>query len=174
MGIWGGVVGISMALFFSVIIGVPLGVISAVRQNSLLDYFLRVISLSGLALPAFWLGLLILMAFVAWFGTIPSVLIGGVGTLIAFATQPGNVALDGDGRNSPFTSALLTIMEQPGLSLSEVMISVRNEVLKTTAGKQVPWEHSSLTGGGTKSILMSSMYQSSLISLTSVRNRIRN
>lgn len=70
----------------------------------------------------------------------------GVGTLIAFATQPGNVALDGDGRNSPFTSALLTIMEQPGLSLSEVMISVRNEVLKSTAGKQVPWEHSSLTG----------------------------
>lgn len=70
----------------------------------------------------------------------------GVGTLIAFATQPGNVALDGDGRNSPFTSALLTIMEQPGLPLSEVMISVRNEVLKSTGGKQVPWEHSSLTG----------------------------
>jgi hypothetical protein len=70
----------------------------------------------------------------------------GVGTLIAFATQPGNVALDGDGRNSPFTSALLTVIEQPGLPLSEVMISVRNEVLKTTGGKQVPWEHSSLTG----------------------------
>jgi hypothetical protein len=70
----------------------------------------------------------------------------GVGTLIAFATQPGNVALDGDGRNSPFTSALLTVIEQPGLPLSELMISVRNEVLKTTSGKQVPWEHSSLTG----------------------------
>jgi hypothetical protein len=70
----------------------------------------------------------------------------GVGTLIAFATQPGNVALDGEGRNSPFTSALLTIMERPGLPLSEVMISVRNEVLKTTGGKQLPWEHSSLTG----------------------------
>jgi uncharacterized caspase-like protein len=70
----------------------------------------------------------------------------GVGTLIAFATQPGNVALDGEGRNSPFTSALLTILERPGLPLSEVMISVRNEVLKSTAGKQVPWEHSSLTG----------------------------
>ena len=37
----------------------------------------------------------------------------GVGTLIAFATQPGNVALDGEGRNSPFTSALLTIIERP-------------------------------------------------------------
>jgi len=70
----------------------------------------------------------------------------GVGTLIAFATQPGNVALDGDGRNSPFTSALLTVIEQPGMPLSDVMISVRNEVLKSTGGKQVPWEHSSLTG----------------------------
>jgi peptide/nickel transport system permease protein len=60
-----------LALFFSVIVGVPLGVISAVRQNTWLDYVLRVVSLSGLSLPAFWLGLLILMAFVHWFGTIP-------------------------------------------------------------------------------------------------------
>jgi peptide/nickel transport system permease protein len=60
-----------LALFFSVIIGVPLGVISAVRQNTWLDYALRVVSLSGLSMPAFWLGLLILMAFVHFFGTIP-------------------------------------------------------------------------------------------------------
>ncbi len=60
-----------LALGFSVLFGVPLGVVSAVRQNSGLDYFLRVISLSGLSIPAFWLGLLILMAFVASFGTIP-------------------------------------------------------------------------------------------------------
>jgi peptide/nickel transport system permease protein len=60
-----------LALLFSVLFGVPLGVVSAVRQNSALDYVLRVISLSGLSMPAFWLGLLILMAFVAWFGSIP-------------------------------------------------------------------------------------------------------
>ncbi len=60
-----------MALFFSVIFGVPLGVISAVRQDTGLDYTLRVISLSGLSLPSFWLGLLILMFFVAFFGFIP-------------------------------------------------------------------------------------------------------
>jgi len=60
-----------LALAFSVLFGVPLGVVSAVRQNSGLDYILRVISLSGLSVPAFWLGLLILMAFVASFGTIP-------------------------------------------------------------------------------------------------------
>jgi peptide/nickel transport system permease protein len=60
-----------LALLFSVVFGVPLGVISAVRQNTPLDYILRVVSLSGLSLPSFWLGLLILMAFVAYFGTIP-------------------------------------------------------------------------------------------------------
>jgi peptide/nickel transport system permease protein len=60
-----------LALSFAVLLGVPLGVISAVRQNTGLDYFLRVISLSGLSMPAFWLGLLILMAFVAHFGSIP-------------------------------------------------------------------------------------------------------
>ena len=60
-----------LALSFAVIIGVPLGVISAVRQNTPLDYFLRVLSLSGLSMPAFWLGLLILMGFVNYFGTIP-------------------------------------------------------------------------------------------------------
>jgi hypothetical protein len=70
----------------------------------------------------------------------------GVGTLIAFATQPGNVALDGDGRNSPFAGALLKTIEQPGLPISDVMISVRREVLSQTGNRQVPWDHSSLTG----------------------------
>jgi peptide/nickel transport system permease protein len=60
-----------LALLFAILFGVPLGVISAVKQNSGLDYVLRVISLSGLSMPSFWLGLLILMAFVKYFGTIP-------------------------------------------------------------------------------------------------------
>jgi peptide/nickel transport system permease protein len=60
-----------LALLFSTAIGVPLGVISAVHQGSRLDYALRVVSLSGLSLPSFWLGLLILMASVAMFGDIP-------------------------------------------------------------------------------------------------------
>jgi len=60
-----------LAISFAIIFGVPLGVISAVKQNTPVDYVLRVISLSGLSMPAFWLGLLVLMAFVAYFGTIP-------------------------------------------------------------------------------------------------------
>ena len=60
-----------LALLFAVTFGVPLGVISAVKQNTTLDYVLRVVGLSGLSLPSFWLGLLILMAFVAYFGALP-------------------------------------------------------------------------------------------------------
>ena len=61
----------SLSLIFAVMIGVPLGVISAVRRNTPLDYVLRVLSLSGLSLPSFWLGLLVLLAFVQVFGWIP-------------------------------------------------------------------------------------------------------
>jgi peptide/nickel transport system permease protein len=61
----------AVALLFAIATGVPLGVISAVRQNTWLDYALRILSLSGLSMPSFWLGLLILMAFVHYFGTIP-------------------------------------------------------------------------------------------------------
>ena len=61
----------AFALLFSASIGIPLGVLSAVNQGSKLDYALRVVSLSGLSLPSFWLGLLILMAGVAMFGSIP-------------------------------------------------------------------------------------------------------
>ncbi len=61
----------AMSLVFAVLLGVPLGVISAVRQDTPLDYALRVFSLSGLSLPSFWLALLILMACVKYFGEIP-------------------------------------------------------------------------------------------------------
>src|SRR2546422_4569347 len=60
-----------LALMFSILFGVPLGVVSAVRQNPAADYVLRVVSLGGLSLPSFWLGLLILMAFVRYLGWIP-------------------------------------------------------------------------------------------------------
>src|SRR5437879_6549502 len=61
----------ALALGFSILFGVPLGVISAVTQNSALDYLLRVVSLSGPSIPSFWLGWLFRMGFVAPFGTLP-------------------------------------------------------------------------------------------------------
>ena len=70
----------------------------------------------------------------------------GVGTFISYSTQPGNVALDGSGRNSPFTASLTKRMVEPGRNLTSVMIDVRKDVIASTSGKQVPWDHSALTG----------------------------
>ena len=70
----------------------------------------------------------------------------GVGTLISFSTQPGNVALDGTGRNSPFAGALVRQLSNANDDLSAILIAVRNDVMKETQRKQVPWEHSALTG----------------------------
>ena len=69
-----------------------------------------------------------------------------IGTLIAYATQPDNVALDGDGRNSPFTTALLKYIATPKLEIGSIMKRVRADVIATTREKQVPWDHSSLVG----------------------------
>ena len=68
----------------------------------------------------------------------------GENTFIAFATQPGNVTVDGAGGNSPFTRALLQNVEVPGLSISDMMIRVRNKTEGDTLGKQVPWDQSNL------------------------------
>ncbi len=70
----------------------------------------------------------------------------GVGTFVSYSTQPGNVALDGDGANSPFTTALVKGVRATGQNLNSVMAGVRKDVLAATQGKQVPWDHSSLTG----------------------------
>ncbi|MBS0241158.1 MAG: caspase family protein [Proteobacteria bacterium] len=67
-----------------------------------------------------------------------------LGTFIAYATQPGNVARDGSGRNSPFTEKLKGHLATPGLSITDLMMDVRNEVAAATNGQQIPWEHSAL------------------------------
>lgn len=69
----------------------------------------------------------------------------GEGTLISFSTQPGNVAMDGSGRNSPYAAALLAHINTPGADLSGILINIRNDVMRVTERKQIPWEHSALT-----------------------------
>ena len=67
-----------------------------------------------------------------------------VGTFIAYSTAPGDVAADGTGRNSPFTEALLSEIDRPGLDADQLMQRVRNDVIEATDGAQVPWNVSSL------------------------------
>lgn len=69
-----------------------------------------------------------------------------VGTLIVFATEPGNVALDGLDKHSPFTAALLKHLETPNTDIAIMLRHVRDDVIDATKGRQVPWEHSSLRG----------------------------
>jgi len=66
-------------------------------------------------------------------------------TFIAYATQPGNVALDGTGTNSPFTEALLANLRSPGVEVRELMTRVRRQVMENSANQQIPWDHASLT-----------------------------
>ena len=70
----------------------------------------------------------------------------GAGTLLAFATAPGEVALDGDGADSPFSLALGRHINTPGLEVQQMLTRVRAEVVAATKGKQVPWSNSSLLG----------------------------
>ena len=68
------------------------------------------------------------------------------GILIAYSTAPGAVAADGAGRNSPYTEALTQAMRRMHEPVEQVFKHVRVGVMSATAGKQVPWESSSLTG----------------------------
>ena len=68
------------------------------------------------------------------------------GSFIAFATAPGSVAADGDGRNSPFTKHLLSSLSQPDLDIDRVFTRVTAAVARDTGRQQVPWKSSSLTG----------------------------
>jgi hypothetical protein len=67
------------------------------------------------------------------------------GTLIAYATGPGSVASDGNGRNGIYTQELLRNIRIPNLGIEEVFKRVRVSVLNLTQSKQTPWESSSLT-----------------------------
>jgi formylglycine-generating enzyme required for sulfatase activity len=69
------------------------------------------------------------------------------GSLVAYATAPGDVASDGTGNNSPYTTALARMMTKPGLSVERMFREVRNSVRGETNNKQTPWESSSLVGG---------------------------
>jgi uncharacterized caspase-like protein len=70
----------------------------------------------------------------------------GSGTLIAFATAPGNTAADGTGAHSPFTAALLKHIADSGTEVNQMLTRVRIDVAAATEKKQIPWVNSSLLG----------------------------
>ena len=72
----------------------------------------------------------------------------GGGTLLAYSAKEGTVALDGRGRHSPYTKALLRYLEEPGLEVGLMFRKVRDAVLESTGGDQEPFSYGSLTARG--------------------------
>jgi hypothetical protein len=70
---------------------------------------------------------------------------GAPGSFISFSTSPGAEAEDGNGADSPYTTALLSVAKEPNLPIEEAFKRVRVAVYQATDGRQVPWESSSLT-----------------------------
>jgi hypothetical protein len=68
------------------------------------------------------------------------------GTIIGFATSPSQVASDGTGRNGSYTEALLQHIDAPDCTIETMFKRVRNTVAAETRGKQISWEHTSLSG----------------------------
>jgi peptide/nickel transport system permease protein len=60
-----------MATFVAVLISIPLGTLAAVKQDTWVDYVVRIFSIAGLAIPSFWLGIVIILAFVIYFRWLP-------------------------------------------------------------------------------------------------------
>jgi caspase domain-containing protein len=67
------------------------------------------------------------------------------GSIVGYSTAPGTEALDGSGDHSPYTQAFLKLASEPNLPIEQLFKRVRLEVNSTTAGRQIPWESSSLT-----------------------------
>jgi peptide/nickel transport system permease protein len=128
----------ALSTLFAVLIGVPTGVISAVRQDTTLDYALRVFSLAGLSMPAFWLGMVIILSLVTWFKWIPPMsYVGLTEDFKLHAVQFLLPALAVGYRSSAL------IMRITRSSLLEVMREdyIRTAWAKGQTGRIVIWRH---------------------------------
>ena len=65
---------------------------------------------------------------------------------MAFATSAGRKTIDGEGRNSPFTAALLKHIETPGLEITSLTRHLRDDVIAATGGKQIPSSYATVSG----------------------------
>ena len=93
-------------------------------------------------------------------------------TLIAFAAKAGSVSYDGDGRNSPFTTALVKYITQPGLDIRLALGKVRDDVLRATNHRQEPYVYGSL-GGDSVALVPAPVPRSERRAVRSARARAR-
>jgi peptide/nickel transport system permease protein len=127
-----------IATVVAVLLGVPAGVVSAVRQDGALDYVLRLLSLAGLSMPSFWLGMVIILGLVAWVGWIPPV------TYVSPAEHLGSHVLQFllPGLAVGYRSSALILR----ITRSTVLEVMREDYIRTAwakgqSGRAVIWRH---------------------------------
>ena len=140
------------ALFFAVVVGVPVGVISAVRQYSLIDRAASVVALTGVSMPIFWLGMIFVVVFTVNLGLLPFP--GRVGNDVSFTSYTGVYTLDTlITLNFPALWDVLKHLIMPAVALGTIpmavitrmtrssMLEVMNEDYVRTARAKgvVPW-----------------------------------
>lgn len=119
------------AILLASIFGITMGVIAAVKQNSFWDYFTMLISLLGVSMPIFWLGLLLIICFCLWLGWFP------VSGRIDIGLEPvhitGMYLLDAilSGNWAAFQSALQHII-LPGLALASYSTAIIARMTRST------------------------------------------
>lgn len=109
------------SLFFSFLLMVPLGIVSAVKQNSLVDNVGMVVSLIGIAMPSFWLGLVLILQFSLNWGLFPS---GGYGTIRHLALPV-------------LTTGALTMANIARMTRSSMLEIIRQDYIRTALAKGV-------------------------------------
>jgi peptide/nickel transport system permease protein len=122
----------AVALTMAMFVGIPLGVVAAIRRDGIVDFLVRSLTLTGMALPSFWFGLVLIYVFFVQFGALP----GPVGRLGIGEVAPPDVTgfytvdalLDGDFRL--FWEALRHLA-LPGLTLGLVTLAPITRVTRS-------------------------------------------
>ena len=118
------------AAFFSVIVGVPLGVLSAVKRGSLLDYAGRTLALFGQALPPFWLGIMLILLFAVRIDWLPTSGRGGLTHYILPSITLG--WLTASGLLRIVRSSMLEVLDSEYIKLARA---------KGVSNRSVIWKH---------------------------------
>ena len=118
------------AFFFSILFGIPLGVLSAVKKGTFWDYFARVFAMAGQSFPAFWLGIIAILVLSVQLGWLPTSGTGGVKNYIMPSVTMGWVAAAGFLRLT--RSAMLDVLGSEYMNLARI---------KGVGRFQLIWKH---------------------------------
>jgi len=133
------------ALVFSILISVPLGIFSALRPGSKVDYFINFFSFAGISIPSFWLGIVCIIFFAVWIPLFPA---GGTQTIGSADMDIWSTFLD---RSKYLVLPVLSLsLQQIGrfarFTRSAMLESLRNDFIRTAKAKGLPrqvviWRH---------------------------------